>query len=65
MPTFRPAHFALLLAGFLLLAALLSLALSPSITHADDPPTPTATSDPCALPGVTCTDGRVQDSEGK
>ena len=48
-----------------LLAALLSLALSPSLTHADDPPTPTATSAPCSLPGVACTDGRVQDSEGK
>ena len=65
MPILRPAHFALLLAGFLLLAALLSLSLSPTITHAGDPPTPTATSDPCSLPGVTCTDGRVQDSEGK
>ncbi len=41
---------------------LFGIALAPSTTRADDPPTPTV--DPCSLPNVACTDGRVQDSFG-
>ena len=42
---------------------LFGIALAPSPTRADDP-TPTPTVDPCSLPNVACTDGRVQDSFG-